>query len=106
MNPQPYLLSRGVEVVSHRPVGSDGSHLQLQVIDPRRNGGGRYAGAIGRPAQAFPAIAFRQGEWAGSMPRYIDMIYRVSVNQWQGNSTLQLVVEDIRPAQQEESVAT
>ena len=40
------------------------------------------------------------------MPRYIDMIYRVSVNQWQGNSTLQLVVEDIRPAQQEESVAT
>lgn len=106
MNPQPYLLSRGVEVVSHRPVGSDGSHLQLHVIDPRRNGGGRYAGAIGRPAQAFPAIAFRQGEWAGSMPRYIDMIYRVSVNQWQGNSTLQLVVEDIRPAQQEESVAT
>ena len=104
LNPQPYLLSRNVEVVSHRPVGSDGSHLQLHVIDPRRNGAGRYAGAYGRPTQAYPAIAFRQGEWASSLPRYIDMVYRVGVNQWQGNTTLQLVVEDMRPAQQEENI--
>jgi single-stranded-DNA-specific exonuclease len=100
-NPSPLLLSRAVEVVSHRPVGTDGSHLQLFVVDARRNGAARYGGAGGRPTQAFPAIAFRQGEWAGMLPQYIDIVYRVAVNRWQGNSNLQLVIEDIRPTQDE-----
>lgn len=99
-NPQPLLLSRAVEVVSHRPVGTDGSHLQLFVVDANRNGSARYGGR-GRPAQAFPAIAFRQGEWVGMLPKYVDIAYRVSVNRWQGSTNLQLVVEDIRPAEVE-----
>ena len=100
-NPQPLLLSRAVEVVSHRPVGTDGSHLQLHVVDAHRNGSARYGGAQGRTTQAFPAIAFRQGEWAGMLPKYIDIAYRVGVNRWQGNTNLQLVIEDIRPTQEE-----
>ncbi len=100
-NPSPLLLSRGVEVVSHRTVGSDGSHLQMQLADARRNGTARYAGAFSRSAQAFPAIAFRQGQWAGALPPVLDIVYRVSVNRWQGSSNLQLVVEDLRPAQNE-----
>lgn len=96
-NPQPLLLSRQVEVVSHRPVGTDGSHLQFYAVDARRNGADRYGGSTA-PAQAYQAIAFRQGEWAASLPRYIDIVYRVAVNHWQGNSNLQLVVEDICPA--------
>jgi len=100
-NPSPLLLSRGVEVVSHRTVGSDGSHLQMQLVDARRNGAARYAGAFSRSVQAFPAIAFRQGQWAGGLPPVLDIVYRVSVNRWQGNSNLQLVVEDLRPAQNE-----
>lgn len=100
-NPQPLLLSRNAEVLSHRPVGADGSHLQLSVVDAYRNGSSRYGGAQGRLLQAFPAIAFRQGAWAGTMPQYVDIVYRLSVNRWQGNSNLQLVVEDIMPAQQE-----
>ncbi|CUS02852.2 Single-stranded-DNA-specific exonuclease [Candidatus Promineifilum breve] len=97
-NPQPLLLSRGVEVVSHRPVGTDGSHLQLYLVDGH-NGAARYGGARGRPAQAFPAIAFRQGEWAGALPKYVDVVYRVGLNRWNGNTNLQLVVEDICPAE-------
>jgi single-stranded-DNA-specific exonuclease len=104
-NPSPLLLSRAVEVVSHRTVGTDGSHLQLFVVDGRRNGATRYAGpqrgAQGRPTQAFPAIAFRQGEWAGMLPQYVDIAYRVGINRWQGSTNLQLVIEDIRPAQDE-----
>jgi single-stranded-DNA-specific exonuclease len=100
-NPSPLLLSRAVEVVSHRPVGTDGSHLQLHVVDAHRNGAARYGGATGRPTQAFPAIAFRQGEWASALPKYIDIAYRIGVNRWQGNANLQLVIEDIRPAQDE-----
>jgi single-stranded-DNA-specific exonuclease len=104
-NPSPLLLSRAVEVVSHRPVGAEGSHLQLFVVDAHRNGAARYGGPAkispGRPTQAFPAIAFRQGEWAGMMPQFVDIVYRVGVNRWQGTSNLQLVIEDIRPAQEE-----
>lgn len=100
-NPQPLLLSRAVEVVSHRPVGTDGSHLQLSVVDAHRNGSDRYAGGAGRGAQSFPAIAFRQGDWAGWLPKYVDIAYRVGINRWQGNTNLQLVIEDIRPTEQE-----
>lgn len=100
-NPLPLLLSRGIEVVSHRAVGTEGSHLQLHVVDARQNGAARYGGSPGRPTQAFPAIAFRQGEWAGKLPQFIDIVYRIGVNRWQGNSNLQLVIEDIQPMQEE-----
>jgi single-stranded-DNA-specific exonuclease len=100
-NPSPLLLSRAVEVVSHRTVGSDGSHLQLYLVDGQRNGASRYAGSPGRPTQSFPAIAFRQGVWAGALPPMVDVVYRVNVNRWQGNSNLQLVIEDLRPAEHE-----
>ena len=101
-NPSPLLLSRSVEVISHRSVGGDGSHLQMHVIDARQNGAAeRRYGQRGRPTQAFPAIAFRQADWAGAMPQRIDIVYRVGVNRWQGTSNLQLVIEDIRPAEVE-----
>jgi single-stranded-DNA-specific exonuclease len=100
-NPSPLLLSRAVEVVSHRTVGSDGSHLQLYLVDAHRNGAARYAGSPGRPTQSFPAIAFRQGQWAGMLPQVVDIVYHVSVNRWQGNANLQLVIEDMRPTENE-----
>lgn len=103
-NPKPLLLSRAVEVVSHRPVGTDGSHLQLHVVDARRNGADGHSGAKRQSARPYPAIAFRQGEWASHMPRYADIVYRLGVNHWQGSANLQLIVEDIRPAE-EESIA-
>jgi len=101
-NPSPLLLARGAEVISHRPVGSDGSHLQLHLVDARRNGAAEPRnGQHARPVQAFPAIAFRQGEWAAALPKFIDIAYRIGVNRWQGNETLQLVIEDMCPAENE-----
>lgn len=100
-NPQPALLSRAVEVVSHRPVGTDGSHLQLHVVDANRYDAEQRYGRPRQLIQPVPAIAFRQGEWAGALPQYIDLVYRVGVNTWQGSTNIQLVVEDIRPAEQE-----
>lgn len=100
-NPKPLLLSRAVEVVSHRTVGTNGAHLQLFLVDAHRNGPVRYSGSRAQPGQAFPAIAFRQGEWAGMLPRQLDIVYYVNVNNWQGKSNLQLVIEDIRPAEGE-----
>jgi single-stranded-DNA-specific exonuclease len=98
-NPAPLFMSAGVEVLSHRAVGRDSAHLQLFLTDSRRialsqNGGG---------PQAVPAIAFRQGDWAAAMPSRIDVVYTLNVNQWQGRSNLQLMIQDLRPAAAEES---
>ena len=102
-NPAPLLLSRAVQVVGHRTVGGDGSHLQLHLVDGRPNGNGPGHSRYGRPApqQALPAIAFRQGQWAGCLPPLVDVAYRIGVNHWQGTTNLQLVIEDMRPTEQE-----
>ena len=89
-NPAPVFLSRFVEVISHRTVGHDNAHLQLRLMD---------GGQQDRAPQIFAAIAFRQGSWATALPRYIDIIYSIGVNEWRGQKSLQLMVQDIRPAE-------
>ncbi len=86
-NPLPVLLSRNVHVYGHRAVGQDSTHLQLWVGD----------GQVKRTC-----IAFRQGEWAGNLPDSVDLVYTINVNEWNGRSDLQLIVQDFRPAGTEE----
>lgn len=102
-NPAPLLLSRGAQIVSHRAVGGDGSHLQLHLVDGRANGNAPGNSRYGRaaPMQALPAIAFRQAQWAGCLPPLVDIAYRIGVNHWQGTASLQLVIEDLRPTAME-----
>ncbi|MCB9423053.1 MAG: single-stranded-DNA-specific exonuclease RecJ [Ardenticatenaceae bacterium] len=88
-NATPVFLSRGVEVTSHRAVGSDGNHLQLRL---NSGTGGGYA------YRELSAIAFRQGAWVNSLPQYIDIVYTIGVNEWNGRRSLQLMVQDIRSA--------
>lgn len=85
-NGTPVFVSRGVQIFNHRAVGQDGAHLQLQVGDGQRG---------------FKCIAFRQGAWAGRLPARVDLAYTVGVNEWNGRRDLQLVVQDIRPAEVE-----
>jgi single-stranded-DNA-specific exonuclease len=87
-NAAPIFLSRGVEVIHHRPVGREGSHLQLRV-----SSGGNGSNRI------LPAIAFGQGSWASMMPQYVDLVYTIGVNEWNGRRDLQLMVQDLRPAE-------
>lgn len=88
-NPKPIFLSRNVEVISHRAVGQDGAHLQLRLTATEYSG----------PYQPqFSAIAFRQGEWASTLPQYIDIVYTVGVNEWRGKKSLQLVIQDLKPS--------
>ncbi|HSM54986.1 MAG TPA: single-stranded-DNA-specific exonuclease RecJ [Candidatus Sulfomarinibacteraceae bacterium] len=84
-NTTPTFVSRGVQVLSHRAVG-DGSHLQLNVTDGQ---------------QGLRAIAFRQGDWAATLPRRINLVYTIGVNEWNGRRNLQLVVQDIQPAEEQ-----
>ena len=77
------FASRDLKVRSHRTVGRDGSHLKLTVTD----------GWI-----TFDAIAFRQGHWEEQMPERIDLMFTFEQNEFNGRTSLQLNVRDLKPA--------
>lgn len=84
-NPEVVFLSRGVRVTRARQIG-EGKHLRLTLTD----------GWI-----TYPAVAFRQGHWladGGSLPAEIDILFRYERNTYNGETTLQLNVMDIKPA--------
>jgi hypothetical protein len=55
---------------------------------------------LGGSYHELPAIAFRQSAWANHMPQYIDVVYTMNVNEWRGNRSLQLMVQDLKPSNQ------
>lgn len=83
-NPEPVFVSRNVEVAHARVVGKEGSHLKLNL-----RAGGRF----------YDAIAFRQGYWMEDLPERIDLAYRFEINVFNGRSSLQLNVKDIKAAE-------
>ena len=82
-NPEPVFASYNVAVRFAKAVGRDGSHLKLTL----------QAGS-----NTFDAIAFRQGYWMDEMPERIDLAYRFEMNEFNGRSSLQLNVKEIKPA--------
>jgi len=82
-NPQPIFVSRKLSVLRNRTVGKDHSHLKLAVSN----------GEI-----TYDAIAFRQGQWQGKLPKKIDLIYRFESNEFRGQASIQLNVIDIKPS--------
>ncbi len=85
MNPSPVLMSRGVRVSDKRTVGADGKHLKLKLA------------RAGHPP--LDAIGFNLGAWASQLPDYIDVAFQLEMNEWNGSRSLQLNVQDIRPAE-------
>jgi single-stranded-DNA-specific exonuclease len=83
-NPQPVLLSRGVEVRGRRAIGSEQKHLKLTLRDGR--------------GVAWDAIFFRQGELFSQVPTRIDVAYTLEVNEWNHRRRLQLNVQDLKTA--------
>lgn len=82
-NPEPVFVSQDVQVRHHRRVGGDGAHLKLLLFD---------GDAV------WDGIAFRQGDWVGRLPDRVDVAYHLQRNEWNGESRLQLNVQDIRPS--------
>jgi single-stranded-DNA-specific exonuclease len=80
-NPQVSLVSRGLQVRAARTVGQEAKHLKLTVSD----------GWI-----TYDAIAFRQGHWMEKLPLAVDLLYRFEANEFNGRSTLQLNVRDLK----------
>ena len=83
-NEKPVLVSRRVRVQDKRTVGADGQHLKLKLTRA--------------DAAPLDAIAFRLGERADALPDVVDIAYQLDMNEWNGSRSLQLVVQDIKPA--------
>jgi single-stranded-DNA-specific exonuclease len=82
-NPEAVFVTRGLEVTGAWTVGSDKRHLKLRV----------RAGD-----NTFDAIAFRQAHLLDAVGGRVDLLYCVELNEYNGRSSLQLNVRDLRPA--------
>lgn len=87
-NPRPVFLTKSVQVLNVRPVGSDGKHLRLQIKST----------SYELPATSYSVIGFGSGEWAAKLRPgdLIDIVYNLEENNWNGQKTLQLKLKDLR----------
>jgi single-stranded-DNA-specific exonuclease len=83
-NPDAIFVARDVRVRSSRTVGADGRHLKLSLEDSR---GANY-----------DSIGFRLGGLQSSMPPRLDVMFTLEANEWNGRTTLQLNLKDVKAA--------
>jgi single-stranded-DNA-specific exonuclease len=83
-NPEAVFVSRNIRVRTARTVGSEGKHLKLTLEDER--------------GAAVDAIGFRLGDLKPDLPPYIDVLYRFESNEFNGRTSLQLNLKDLKPA--------
>jgi single-stranded-DNA-specific exonuclease len=82
-NPEAVFVTRNLRVTQSRTVGAEGRHLKISVTDGRIT---------------FDAIGFRLGALQPNLPPRVDLIYTFESNEYNGRTTLQLNLKDIRPA--------
>jgi len=78
------FVARNVKVKSARTVGADAKHLKLSVED--ENG------------YSHDAIGFRLGHWQKNMPSRVDILFTYETNEYNGRTSYQLNLKDIKPA--------
>jgi single-stranded-DNA-specific exonuclease len=81
-NPEAVFVSRNVRITNSRTVGMEGKHLKLVVTD----------GHI-----SFDAIGFHLGVLQPNLPVRVDLIYTFETNEYNGRTSLQLNLKDIKP---------
>ena len=83
-NPDPVFVSRDVKVKASHTVGSEGRHLKLALDDER--------------GTTFDAIGFRIGNLQANLPPRLDLMYTLEVNEYNGRTSLQLNLKDVKAA--------
>ena len=73
-----------------RTVGNNGKHLKLQIRD--------IGDTTGRPLRHLPCIGFGFGDWAAKLHPgdLVDIVYNLEENTWNGQTTLQLKLKDLK----------
>ena len=83
-NPDAVFVARDVKVKSSRTVGAEGRHLKLTLEDSS--------------GMTYDSIGFRLGHVQPSLPSHVDVMFNLEVNEWNGRTTLQLNLKDIKDA--------
>ena len=86
-NPVPSFLSRGVEVLERRTMGSGGEHLRMKL---RQNG------------TVWDCVAFRLSNHQTEFAPRIDIVYNLEVDNWGGKKQLRLNILDFKKSSGEE----
>lgn len=96
-NPVPVLLLRGALAGECRVVGSNGQHLKLKIKHGDRE---MDAIAFNRPAVLGPVVGEEEEEvfslLSVSELTPLDVVFCLEENQWNGRTSLQLKVRDLR----------
>jgi single-stranded-DNA-specific exonuclease len=82
-NQEAVFVTRNVRITHSRTVGTEGKHLKLSVTDGR---------------VTFDAIGFRLGHLQPELPLNVDLLYTFESNEYNGRTTLQLNLKDVKPA--------
>jgi single-stranded-DNA-specific exonuclease len=81
-NPDAVFVARDVRVKSSRTVGADGRHLKVSLEDSR--------------GASYDCIGFRLGGLQSSLPPRVDVMFTLEANEWNGRTTLQLNLKDLK----------
>ncbi len=81
-NREAVFISRDAKVKSSRVVGAEGRHLKLVLQDER--------------GLTTDAIGFRLGPLQPELPPRVDLAYTLESNEYNGRTTLQLNLKDVR----------
>jgi len=83
-NPKPLFGVRGIRGRAAQAIGKEGQHLRFQV---------------GQENHPLTALLWNRSDYAGIVnSEVLDMVYSPAVNEWQGNRSLQCMVDSIAPA--------
>ena len=82
-NPHPTFLSRRVQVVDVRLMGADGRHLRVKLRDG---------------SSVWSAVGFGLGSRADDLVSYVDIVYHLKTDWWQGRERLELELIDFAPS--------
>ena len=82
-NPLPTFLTRGVEVVDSRTMGSGGEHIRLKL---------RQGGIV------WDTVGFGMGRELPQVSALLDIVHNLELDHWGGRTTLRLNMLDFTPA--------
>jgi len=82
-NPVPTFLSRRVEVVDCRTMGTNREHLRLKLK---------------QGDTAWDGVGFRLGNYLAEVSSHLDIVYNLEVDRWGGGERLRLNILDFAPA--------
>jgi single-stranded-DNA-specific exonuclease len=80
-NPVPVFLSRGVELVERRTMGSGGEHLRMKLKQGRT---------------VWDSVAFRLRDHMTEIAPRMDIVYNLEVDRWNGKEQLRLNILDFK----------